>query len=200
MMTPCFLLPLAGVDTLTFPDFSLARRLEEAEARIKAKRAHTYAQERPESDAAVLYIAGGCAIHVALGCPPTLKELTNALGLGLNQPVSEDARTSRKTAMRLCRILEVGLGRNRIVGTTVRRTSMPEHLLADEHHQSRDGVKNYLATTVGEGCCLGAALAATANADDLMDAYEVFKGEAQNVQPGYRPQTVSTASLGGYRR
>jgi hypothetical protein len=79
-----------------------------------------------------------------------------------------------------------------IAGTTVRRADMPEHLLADEHHQSRDGVKNYLATTVGAGCCLGAALAPTANADDLTDAYEVFQGEAQDVQAGYRPQTVST--------
>jgi hypothetical protein len=101
------------------------------------------------------------------------------------------ARVFGKGAMYWYR-LEVSLGRNSLAGTTVRRADLPEHLLADEHHQSRDGVKNYLATTVGEGCCLGAALAATANADDLTDAYEVFKAEAQNVQPGYRPQTVST--------
>ena len=48
--------------------------------------------------------------------------------------------------------LELGLGRNSIVGTTVRRAELPEHLLADEHHQPRDGVKNYVATTVAEGC------------------------------------------------
>ena len=51
--------------------------------------------------------------------------------------------------------LELGLGRNSIVGTTVRRSVLPEHLLADEHHQSRDGVKADIATTVGTGCCLG---------------------------------------------
>src|SRR5262249_7091028 len=54
-----------------------------------------------------------------------------------------------------------------------------------------DGQKNYLATTVGEGCCLGAELAQTAGADDLQAAYAVFQQEAQEVQPGYQPQTVS---------
>lgn len=88
--------------------------------------------------------------------------------------------------------IEVGLGRNRIVGTTVRRGRLPEHLLADEHHQDRDGTKNYIATTVGAGCCLGAALAQTAGADDLQAAYGVFKDEAQNVQTDYQPQTVNT--------
>jgi hypothetical protein len=88
--------------------------------------------------------------------------------------------------------LEVGLGRNSIVGTTARRAELPVHLVADEHHQPRDGVKNYVATTVGAGCCLGAALAATAGAEDLQVAYAVFQEEAQNAQPGYAPQTVNT--------
>jgi hypothetical protein len=87
--------------------------------------------------------------------------------------------------------LEVGLGRNSIVGTTVRQARLPEHLLADEHHQPRDGVKNYLATTVGAGCCLGVALAQTAGAEDLQAAYAVFRREALEVQPDYRPATVS---------
>jgi hypothetical protein len=87
--------------------------------------------------------------------------------------------------------LEVSLGRNRIVGTTVRRVDLPEHLLADEHHQTRDGKKNYIATTVGAGCCLGAALAPTANADDLTAAYGVFQREAREVEEGYQPRTVS---------
>jgi hypothetical protein len=74
--------------------------------------------------------------------------------------------------------LEVSLGRNSVVGATVRKASLPGHLLADEHHQTRDGEKNYVATTVAEGCCLGAALAQTANAEDLQAAYGVFKEEA----------------------
>jgi hypothetical protein len=87
--------------------------------------------------------------------------------------------------------LEVSLGRNSIVGTTLRKIGPPEHLLADEHHQTRDGQKNYIATTVAEGCCLGAALAQTANAEDLQAAYAVFKEEARDVRPDYRPRTVS---------
>ena len=87
--------------------------------------------------------------------------------------------------------LEVSLGRNSIVGTTLRQADLPEHLLADEHHQPRDGQKNYIATTVGEGCCLGAALAQTAGAEDLQAAYQVFSQEAQDVQPDYQPKTVS---------
>jgi hypothetical protein len=88
--------------------------------------------------------------------------------------------------------LEVGLGRNSIVGTTLRKAELPKHLLADEHHQPRDGVKNYIATTVGDGCCLGAALARTAGVEDLQTAYGVFKQEAQNVQSDYQPETVNT--------
>jgi hypothetical protein len=100
------------------------------------------------------------------------------------------ARVFGKTAMYWYR-LEVGLGRNSVVGTTVRQADLPEHLLADEHHQSRDGAKNYIATTVGEGCCLGAALAPTANTDDLTTAYAVFQEEARDVHEGYKPTTVS---------
>jgi hypothetical protein len=100
------------------------------------------------------------------------------------------ARVFGKNAMYWYR-LEVGLGRNSIVGTTVRRAELPQHLLADEHHQSRDGIKNYIATTVGQGCCLGAALAPTANADDLTAAYQVFKQEARDVREGYQPRTVN---------
>ena len=88
--------------------------------------------------------------------------------------------------------LEVSWGRHRIVGTTARHAALPVHLLADEHHQPRDGVKHYVATTVGGGGCLGAGLSPTAGADDWAAAYGVFKQEAQNVQPGYTPQTVNT--------
>src|SRR5262249_35068481 len=88
--------------------------------------------------------------------------------------------------------LELSLGRNSVVGTTVRHAAVPEHLLADEHHQARDGRKNYIATTVGQGCCLGAALAQSAGAEDLQAAYGVFKQEAPDVCPCYQPRTVNT--------
>jgi hypothetical protein len=87
--------------------------------------------------------------------------------------------------------LEISLGRNSIVGATVRHTDIPENLLADEHHQTRDGKKNYIATTVAEGCCLGAALAQSADEEDLTKAYGVFKQEASNVEPDYQPRTVN---------
>jgi hypothetical protein len=100
------------------------------------------------------------------------------------------ARVFGKGAMYWYR-LEVGLGRNSVAGTTVRKAELPEHLLADEHHQTRDGAKGYIATTVGGGCCLGAALAPTANTDDLTAAYGVFKEEARDIKDGYSPGTVS---------
>jgi hypothetical protein len=100
------------------------------------------------------------------------------------------ARAFGRSAMHWYR-LEVSPGRPGVAGTTVHRADLPEYLLADEHHQTREGTKSYSATTVGAGCCPGAALAPTANADDLTGAYAVFKREAQDIQPGYRPRTVS---------
>jgi hypothetical protein len=87
---------------------------------------------------------------------------------------------------------ECGLGRFSIVGTTLRRAELPAHLLADEHHQTIDGVKTYIATTVAGGCCLGAEPAEAAGTDDLQAAYGVFKEEARDLAPAYRPRTVST--------
>lgn len=88
--------------------------------------------------------------------------------------------------------LELSLGRNSVVGTTVRRTQVPEHLLADEHHQRQRGEKTYVATTIAGGCYLGAELSDSAGAEDLKAAYGVFQGEAENVSPGYQPKTVNT--------
>jgi len=88
--------------------------------------------------------------------------------------------------------LECSLGRFSIVGTTVRTAEVPKHLLADEHHQARDGQKTYIATTVANGCYLGAEPTETAGTDDLNAAYRVFKDEACNVTPDYAPETVST--------
>jgi len=88
--------------------------------------------------------------------------------------------------------LECGLGRFSVVGATVRKAVLPDHLLADEHHQTLDGPKVYIATTVGSGCCLGAEPAAAAGTDDLKAAYAVFKDEARDVTAEYTPRTVST--------
>jgi hypothetical protein len=88
--------------------------------------------------------------------------------------------------------MECGLGRFSVVGTTVRQAALPEHLLADEHHQTLDGPKVYIATTVGAGCILGAEPATAAGTDDLKDAYAVFKQEARDIAPEYAPKTVNT--------
>jgi hypothetical protein len=95
--------------------------------------------------------------------------------------------------------LECGLGRFSVAGTTVRQAELPKHLLADEHHQTRDGQKVYIATTVGDGCCLGAEPAQTAGTDDLKAAYAVFKDEARDIAPDYAPKTVSTDGWKGTR-
>jgi hypothetical protein len=94
--------------------------------------------------------------------------------------------------------LECGLGRASIVGTTV-KVDLPEHLAADEHHQTRDGQKIYIATTAGGGCCLGAEPAAAAGTDDLEAAYGVFQEEALDRAPDYAPATVNTDGWKGTR-
>ena len=88
--------------------------------------------------------------------------------------------------------LECQLGHFSIVGTTVRKAKLPQHLVADEHHQSCDGQKIYIAITVTEGCCWGAEPAKTAGTDDLKAAYGVFQQEARDVVPDYAPTTVNT--------
>lgn len=93
--------------------------------------------------------------------------------------------------------LESALGRNSIVGTTVRKADLPEHLLADEHHQPRDGTKNYIATTVGSGCCLGAEVTESAGTEGLTEAYGVFRQEALDVAPQYAPKSVNTDGWNG---
>jgi hypothetical protein len=89
--------------------------------------------------------------------------------------------------------LERSLGRNSLVGTTVRGADdLPRHLVADEKHTTRGDTKVYLAVTAGGGCCLGMALANTAGNDDLTAAYGVFRDEARRLDPKYRPETVNT--------
>jgi hypothetical protein len=74
----------------------------------------------------------------------------------------------------------------------VRKVPVPEDLLADEHHQPRDAEKNYIATTVAQGCCLGAEVVESAGTDELQKGYGVFKEEALDVDPQYAPKTVNT--------
>ena len=89
--------------------------------------------------------------------------------------------------------LELGVGRNSIVGTTVKSAGkLPQDILADEKHTRLNGQKVYVATTVGNDCVLGASMALQAGEADLTAAYQQFKTEAQNVKPDYQPTTVNT--------
>ena len=88
--------------------------------------------------------------------------------------------------------LEQSLGRNSIVGTTIRNSDdIPLHLSADEKHTRILGDKSYIATTVGGQCILGASIAKNAREDGLKDAYQVFKDESQCIKPDYAPDTVN---------
>lgn len=85
------------------------------------------------------------------------------------------------------------LGRNSLVGTTVRNPArLPEHLVADEHHADWCGEKGFVAFTAGSGCVLGVALSASADEEHLTDAYGTFAAEARDVHPDYAPKTVNT--------
>ena len=93
--------------------------------------------------------------------------------------------------------LEISIGRNSIVGTTVKTVPVPQHLLADEKHEKCCGEKMYIATTVAEGVFLGAEVSPTASKEDLQHAYGVFKAEAEAVEPEYTPKTVNTDGWSG---
>ena len=89
--------------------------------------------------------------------------------------------------------LELRLGHNSLVGTTVKRADhLPTDVLADEKHTRLNGEKVYVATTVGAECVLGASLTIQADTEHLQEAYGHFKTEAQNVQADYQPTTVNT--------
>jgi len=88
--------------------------------------------------------------------------------------------------------VEQALGRNSIIGTTIRNPDdLPQHLAADEKHTWLLGDKVYVATTVGNQCILGASIAKDAGEEALKDAYGVFKDEAQCLNPNYSPATVN---------
>ena len=89
--------------------------------------------------------------------------------------------------------LAVSLGKNSIVGTTVKREELlPKNVLADEEHITIMRKKGYIATTVGHGCILGAEVSNGCGDEELKEAYGVFKEEAQDVKPDYCPVTVNT--------
>jgi hypothetical protein len=88
---------------------------------------------------------------------------------------------------------ERSLGRNSIVGTTIKSPEkLPKDLAADEKHTRFNGEKAYIATTVAEDCVLGASFSLSADTVGLTEAYSHFKQEAQRVKSDYQAQTVNT--------
>jgi len=89
--------------------------------------------------------------------------------------------------------LENHFGRYSIVQTVVKDPEkLPLHLLADEKITWLNGEKVVVATTVGEDCVLGASVALSADEDNLTEAYQHFKEEAQTLKADYVPETVNT--------
>jgi hypothetical protein len=85
------------------------------------------------------------------------------------------------------------LGHADLVGTTLKDPEkLPKHVLADKKHTRLHWEKAYIATTITDGCILGASLALAADEPQLTKAYGVFKQEAQRLDPDYQPQTVNT--------
>jgi len=84
------------------------------------------------------------------------------------------------------------LGRNSIVGTTIRKPDdIPKHLTADEKHTWILGEKVYVASTVGNECVLGVEVAKDAGEESLEKAYKTFKDESRCLKPTYTPETVN---------
>jgi hypothetical protein len=85
------------------------------------------------------------------------------------------------------------LGRNSIVGTTVKDPDrLPKDLAADEKHTRFFGEKVFVTTTVARECILGVGFTDSAGTKDLTKGYAHFKEEAVNLKPDYQPETVNT--------
>ena len=97
--------------------------------------------------------------------------------------------------------MENQLGKNSIVGTTIKDASLlPEHVAADEKHTWVLGEKRYIATTVASECILGASIAPDAGAEALTTAYGVFKKETQGIKPDYAPRTANIDGWAGTQK
>jgi hypothetical protein len=94
------------------------------------------------------------------------------------------------------------LGRNSLVGTTVRDPQrLPEHLAADEHQTFWCGKKAHLTMTAGDGCVLGVDLTLSVHDDAAVtEAYGTFAQEARRVDPHYAPKTVNVDGWGFTQR
>ena len=89
--------------------------------------------------------------------------------------------------------MEQNLGRNSIVGTTVKDPDLlPDHIAADEKHSRLKGEKIYVPTVVGAQCILGVSISEEAGEKGLTKAYGKFVKEAMDLNPEYNPKSVNT--------
>ncbi len=89
--------------------------------------------------------------------------------------------------------MEQGLGRNSIVGSTIKDPDLlPNHVGADEKHSKLKGEKIYISTVVGEQCILGVSVSENAGEEGLTEAYGKFRDEALDIKPEYSPKSVNT--------
>ena len=87
----------------------------------------------------------------------------------------------------------IDLGRNSIVGTTIFSSGdLPEDILADEEHTRVNGTKAYIATTVAQGCLLGAFVVWEAGIACLREGYRVACDEIVNVNEAHLVVTANT--------
>ncbi len=89
--------------------------------------------------------------------------------------------------------LDIGLGRNSIVGTTISTADkLPDHLVADEKFSWENGEQVYCATTAANDCLLGCHIVDKADHLGLINAYGKFQEEALDLDPDYCPMSVTT--------
>jgi hypothetical protein len=68
---------------------------------------------------------------------------------------------------------------------------MPQHVAMDEKHIKILKEKAYVATTVANGCLMGAEVSIEANASSLTQAYAVFSTESKNIDSSYVPTSAN---------
>jgi hypothetical protein len=69
--------------------------------------------------------------------------------------------------------------------------NLPEDVCCDEKHTKHLGDKEYVATTVGGGCVLGAELCETAHAESLAEGYQVVRDEIAQCKPDHQIRSIN---------
>lgn len=87
----------------------------------------------------------------------------------------------------------ISLAQHSLAGTSCYNSAvLPSHIVADEQHIRVKGKRAYVATTVANGCILGAEVSASCDEEGLSEAYKVFVKETQGIKTDYQPKTVNT--------